>query len=123
MNKSEVIRFRCTKNLKMQIEKAASRQNRSVSNYIQTVIENELRKEKDMNSKLYVGKKWGDLTEELRGKLLQNANCVDGETGNNVDDGECIVDLNETISVAGKIEDMEIVIDDEAVIYNPEEGI
>lgn len=74
--------------------------------------------------KIYVGRKWGTLTEEEKLELLSNANCVDGATGNDLKgDGECIVDLTATLSVSGERKDEEIVIQDEAIIYNPEEGI
>ena len=36
-----------------------------------------------------------------------------------IQDGECIIDLEYPFSVSGRLEDGEIVIDDEAVIYNP----
>lgn len=66
-----------------------------------------------------VGIKWGRLEKETQDWLLEDCNCVDGRTGNNIDDGECIVDLTEDLSVPGKIVDGELVIDDNAKIYNP----
>ncbi|MGL5714353.1 MAG: hypothetical protein ACRCX2_15135 [Paraclostridium sp.] len=61
--------------------------------------------------------KWGNLSQTEKELLLKNANCIDGITCNNVDEGECIVDLNEKFSVSGKVVDYEIIIDDESVIY------
>ena len=69
--------------------------------------------------KNFEGMKWGELTTSEKEELLKNANCIDGETGNNVEDGECIVDLTEEYSVGGNIIDDEIIIDDNAIIYNP----
>lgn len=67
-----------------------------------------------------VGVRWGDLREETRGFLLENS-------WREIKEGECIVDLTEDLSISGKAvntgEEIEIVIDDEAIIYNPENGI
>lgn len=65
------------------------------------------------------GKKWGELERYEKKMLLSKVNCVDGETGNNTYDGECIVDLTDELSVVGTLIDGEIVINDEAVIYCP----
>ena len=66
-----------------------------------------------------VGKKWGELSKELKEDLLSNCNPVDNmcET---VKDGECIVDFlgYEYVSVLGAVKDGEVVIDDEAIIYD-----
>ena len=66
-----------------------------------------------------VGKKWGELSTELKEDLLSNCNPVDNmcET---VKDGECIVDFlgYEYVSVLGAVKDGEVVIDDNAVIYD-----
>ena len=70
-----------------------------------------------------VGMRWGALSEETRISLLEGASCIDGETGNDVNEGECIIDLTDTLSVCGNIIDYEIVVDDDAIIYNPSEGI
>lgn len=68
-----------------------------------------------------VGVKWGVLKKETQDWLLKDCNCVDGSTGNDkTDDGECIIDLTENLSVPGKIVDGDIVIDDNNKIYNPE---
>ena len=60
---------------------------------------------------------WRDLKEETKKKLLSNANIWD-----NVKDGDCIIDLTEKFSVEGEIVDGEIIIKDNAIIYNPEIG-
>lgn len=70
------------------------------------------------------GMKWGGLTQEQQDTLLMNANCIDGISGNNSEGGECIVDLTNTLSVAGFLKTSdngdEILIDNDAIIYNPE---
>ena len=65
------------------------------------------------------GMKWGELKEETREWFLERCNCVDGDTCSDVSEGECIVDLDFDLSVAGKIREGEIIIEDEAEIYNP----
>lgn len=67
----------------------------------------------------YDGVKWGWIPEAERKELLKNANAVDGNGNEMHDDGECIIDLTHPWSVAGRVEDGEIIIDDGAVIYNP----
>lgn len=66
-----------------------------------------------------VGIKWGRLEKETQDWLLKDCNCVDGATGNTAYDGDCIVDLTENLSVPAKIVYGDIVIDDDAKIYNP----
>ena len=66
-----------------------------------------------------VGVKWGKLEKATQEYLLKNCNCVNGETGGTAYNGDCIVDLTENLSVAGKIVDGDIVIDDDAKIYCP----
>lgn len=65
-----------------------------------------------------IGTKWGELKEETREWFLERCNCVDGTTCSDVGQGECIVDLDFDLSVAGKIKEGEIIIEDEAEIYN-----
>ena len=60
---------------------------------------------------------WKDLNEETKQDLLSNANVWD-----NVKEGDCIIDLTEKFSIEGKILDGEIIIKDNAIIYNPEIG-
>ena len=66
-----------------------------------------------------VGVRWGDLKEETKEDLLSRA-FYEGV-------GECIVDLTSDLSVSGTIidngEEKEIIINDDAIIYNPEQGI
>ena len=66
-----------------------------------------------------VGVKWGSLEKETQDWLLKECNCIDGSTGNNTDDGDCIVDLTEDLSIVGKIVDGELIIDDNEKIYDP----
>lgn len=69
----------------------------------------------------YIGKRWGDLTEEEQDKLLFIGNVWD-----NVKEGECIVDFTEELSIGGRVvkefadEWGTLVIDDNAVFYNPQ---
>ena len=67
-----------------------------------------------------VGIKWGKLEKDTQEYLLKNCNCVNGGTGDTAYNGDCIVDLTENLSVAGKIVDGDIAIDDDAKIYDPE---
>ena len=69
------------------------------------------------------GMKWGEVKKEVQEELLRNCNCIDGSIFKNTFMGECIIDLTENLSVAGKIIDDEIIIDDESIIYDPVEGI
>ena len=66
-----------------------------------------------------IGKKWGELSTELKEDLLSNCNPVDNmcET---VKEGDCIIDFldYEYVSVLGAVKDGEVVIDDEAIIYD-----
>lgn len=66
-----------------------------------------------------IGKKWGELSVELQQDLLDSCNAVDNmcET---VKEGDCIIDFleYEYVSVLGAVKDGEVVIDDEAIIYD-----
>ena len=66
-----------------------------------------------------IGKKWGELSAELKEDLLSNCNPGDNmcET---VKEGDCIIDFleYEYVSVLGAVKDGEGVIDDEAIIYD-----
>lgn len=66
-----------------------------------------------------VGIKWGRLEEETQKWLLEECNCINGATGNSIDDGECIIDLKNNLSVTGRIVDGEIVIESDSIIYDP----
>ena len=70
-----------------------------------------------------IGVKWGSLSEETKADLIERANCVDGITGDDAKCGECIVDLTDELSISGKIENDELIIDNEAIIYNPKYGL
>ena len=63
------------------------------------------------------GVKWGDLSEETKEDLLSNANIWD-----NVKYGECLVDLTENYTVEGFKTEDDIIIKDNAIIYDPQEG-
>lgn len=71
-----------------------------------------------------IGMKWKDLTNEEQEEMLNNvAACINGETGNNVEYGECIIDFNCDVSIPGYLaidEDEYIIqIDENAIFYNP----
>ena len=66
-----------------------------------------------------VGVKWGMLEKTTQEWLLKDCDCVNGVTGDTAYNGDCIVDLTENLSVAGKIVDGDIIIDDNAKIYDP----
>ena len=71
--------------------------------------------------KKYIGKKWKELTKEEQYMLLSKASPFE------CCEGECIIDLTEELSVSGRVIDeygeKYIEIDDNAIIYNPKEGI
>lgn len=68
--------------------------------------------------KKYICKKWGQLTEEQQYELLSKANIWD-----DVKNGDCIVDFDESLSISATIINDEIVIDDNAILYDPIQGI
>lgn len=63
------------------------------------------------------GVKWGDLSEETKEDLLSNANIWD-----NVKYGECLVDLTADYTIEGFKTEDDIIIKDNAIIYNPQMG-
>lgn len=72
-----------------------------------------------------VGVRWGDLKEETKEYLIKNS-LVWGD----IEDGECTLDITADLSVSGYVKcinkdegDYEYTVDDDAIIYNPEEGI
>ena len=65
-----------------------------------------------------VGVKWGKLEKVTQEWLLKDCDCVNAVTVNDAYNGDCIVDLTENLSVACKIVDGDIVIDDDAKIYD-----
>ena len=78
-------------------------------------------------TKISPGIKWGELSKEQKEKLLKNANCIDAINGEKVQEGKFIVDLTNNLSIAGEVvdngEEAVIVINNNAIIYNPAEGI
>ena len=72
------------------------------------------------NEDTLVGKKWSELSEKEQDALLENANAVNYTGEDLYGDGECIFDLTEKYSILGKVVDGEKIIDDDAVIYNPQ---
>lgn len=78
-----------------------------------------------MNEKIKIlpGTKWGDLSKKQKEKLLKNANCINAINGEKIQEGECVVDLTNDLSINGEITNGEIIINDNAIIYNPAEGI
>lgn len=66
------------------------------------------------------GMKWSDLTQEEKNLLMSEARTVDARNSQSVNEGECIVDLLYPYSVSGRVVGGEIIVDQEAVIYNPE---
>ena len=67
-----------------------------------------------------VGIKWGKLEKATQEWLLKDCDCVNAVTVNDAYNGDCIVDLTENLSIDGKIVDGELIIDDNAKIYDPE---
>ena len=63
------------------------------------------------------GVKWGNLSEETKEDLLSDANIWD-----NVKYGECLVDLTADYTVEGFKTEDDIIIKDNAIIYDPKEG-
>lgn len=63
------------------------------------------------------GVKWGDLSEETKEDLLSNANIWD-----DVKYGECLVDLTADYTIEGFKTEDDIIIKDNAIIYDPQEG-
>lgn len=73
----------------------------------------------------YSGMKWKELSDQEKEKMLSAANPVNARTENNMkENGECIIDLIYPFSVPGKVDynknDVIIVIEPEAIIYNCE---
>ena len=66
-----------------------------------------------------VGIKWGKLEKATQEYLLKDCDCINAVTVHDAYNGDCIVDLTENLSVAGKIVDGDIVIDNDAKIYDP----
>lgn len=80
--------------------------------------------------KKYIGKKWSQLTieqqEELRSEII---GCIDASTGEEVEEGWCIVDFKSGLSIGGTVichnkdeGDYEVIIDDDSILYDAEGG-
>ena len=71
--------------------------------------------------KKYIGKKGKQLTSKEQDMLLSKANPFECSKG------KCIIDLTKYLSITGEVinteEEIYIEIDDDAIIYNPNEGI
>ena len=67
----------------------------------------------------YAGLKWGELNDNDKKLLLKNAICRETMTGSPLTKGEGMVEFAETLAVLGAVYDGNIVIDDEAELYNP----
>ena len=65
-----------------------------------------------------VGIKWGKLEKATQEWLLKDCDCVNAVTVNDAYNGDCIVDLTENLSIDGKIVDGDLIIDDDAKIYD-----
>ena len=71
-NKTEVVRFRCSPELKTKIERAAQKDGRTVSNFITNILSREIKEEKNM--------KWLVKDEErIIGSVVTNNSMTDEE--------------------------------------------
>ena len=96
---------------------------REPSDYVVELIEYKLRRE-ITHMKDFTGARWGCLTEKEKEYLLGETNPIDGRTGNSPKESmDCIIDLANGYSVPGyykiSADEDEIIIEDDAVIYNP----
>lgn len=76
--------------------------------------------EKTKENENLIGKKWSEISKKEQDALLENANAVIYTGEDLYGDGECIFDLTEKYSIVGKVVNGEKIIDDDAVIYNPQ---
>lgn len=67
----------------------------------------------------FVNKKWKDISEYDKRKLLKDAICKDYREGCPLSNGEGMVYFKETLATMGRACNGVIKIDDEAVLYNP----
>ena len=76
-----------------------------------------------VEEKDYSGKRWGDLSPEDRKFLLSEYSMMDIDDVNGgfkefIGNGRCIIDLNaECCCITGIVDDREIFINDDAVIF------
>lgn len=69
------------------------------------------------------GVKLGLLSDETKKSLLEGTFCIDKESNNEVIEGECVIELTDTLSVDGRVLNGKVVIDDESIIYYPSKEI
>lgn len=67
----------------------------------------------------FENKRWKEISEEDKVKLLKDAVCRDFMMGSPLLDGEGMVDFYETLAATGRISNGVIEIDDDEVLYNP----
>lgn len=69
------------------------------------------------------GKKWGQLTEEQQYESLSRVvDTIDGCSGSKVRHGECIVDFDNGLSIAGYVNNnYSIDINNDSILYDPAE--
>ncbi|MDI3537943.1 MULTISPECIES: hypothetical protein [Clostridia] len=67
----------------------------------------------------FENKRWKEISEEDKVKLLKDAVCRDFVMGSPLLDGEGIVDFYETLAATGRISNGVIEINDDEVLYNP----
>lgn len=75
---------------------------------------------------MYEGMRWQSLSHKEKEELLEKAVAIDATTCSTPNSSmECIVDFQNGLSCSGyyDVESGEISVNDDAVIYNPEEGI
>lgn len=66
-----------------------------------------------------IGKTWETVSEKEREELLKVANPVSGIDSNFITQSECVIDFpGYSFSIAGKVFNDEIIIDNDAVFYN-----
>lgn len=67
----------------------------------------------------YEGKKWGEIPVEVREQLLREAVCLDTAHSCIASEGACLIELEETLAVLGELINGEIIIGENAELYNP----
>ena len=122
--KTERIAIRVSKATKSKLERMAKEENRSMSNYIENIIIQNL-EEKEMTN--LIGKKVKDLTAEEREYLENNISGDYRGLSNELEKGEnfITIDFVNGLSVAGILHNNEDEIyyelDEEATIYDPKD--
>lgn len=69
--------------------------------------------------KKFEGVSWGNIAQEEKALLLQNAVCRDVLFGTPMNNGEGLIEFSETLAVMGEINNGEIKISNKSVLYNP----